>query len=201
EVEYEVLPHVTDFERAMKPDAPRVWPDGNFAQEPKVYDRGDAEAALREAEVVVDETYRTAVALHNALEPHGCTASWEGDHLTLYDSTQSVFTVREQVAQALGLPEHRLRVIKQHMGGGFGAKQIAWKQDVIAALLSREAGRPVQLMLDREAENLAVGNRPATRQRVRLGARRDGTLTAIWADIAQARGAYLTGGEASNVSG
>lgn len=201
EVEYEVLPYVTDFERAMKPDAPRVWPDGNFAQEPKVYDRGDAEAALREAEVVVDETYRTAVALHNALEPHGCTASWEGDHLTLYDSTQSVFTVREQVAQALGLPEHRLRVIKQHMGGGFGAKQIAWKQDVIAALLSREAGRPVQLMLDREAENLAVGNRPATRQRVRLGARRDGTLTAIWADIAQARGAYLTGGEASNVSG
>ncbi|HYH12776.1 MAG TPA: xanthine dehydrogenase family protein molybdopterin-binding subunit [Thermomicrobiales bacterium] len=200
-VEYEVLSHVTDLDRAMEPDAPKVWADGNVAQEPKVYDRGDAEAGLREADVVVDETYRTAVALHNALEPHGCTAAWEGDHLTLYDSTQSIFTIRQQVAESLGVPEHRLRVIKEHMGGGFGAKQIAWKQDVIAALLSREAGRPVQLMLDREAENLAVGNRPSTRQRVRLGARRDGTLTAIWADIAQARGAYLTGGEASNVSG
>ena len=87
------------------------------------------------------------------------------------------------------------------MGGGFGAKQIAWKHDVIAALLSRQAGRPVQLMLDREAENLAVGNRNPTRQRVRLGARRDGTLTAIDADIEQAAGAYRAGGEASDVSG
>jgi xanthine dehydrogenase YagR molybdenum-binding subunit len=200
-VEYETLPFVTDLDDALAPNAPKVWPDGNIAQEPKVYDRGDAEAALASADIVVDETFETSVALHNALEPHGCTAFWEGDTLTLYDSTQSVFTVRQQVAQLLKLPEHRVRVIKQHMGGGFGAKQIAWKQDVIAAVLSQQTGRPVQLMLDREAENLAVGNRPSTRQRVRLGATKDGTLKAIWADIHQARGAYLTGGEASNVSG
>ena len=201
EVTYEVLPFVTELDAALAPDAPKVRPDGNLTQEPKVYDRGDAEAGLTGADVTIDATYWTAAAVHNSLEPHGCTASWEGEQLTLWNSTQSVFTIRQEVAQALDLPEHRVRVIKEHMGGGFGAKQISWKQDVIAALLSREAGRPVQLMLDREAENLAVGNRPNTRQRVRLGAKRDGTLTAIWADIAQGRGAYLTGGEASNVSG
>jgi len=201
EVTYEPLPFVTDLDAALEPGAPKVRPDGNITEEPKVYDRGDAEAGLAGAEVTVDVTYRTASALHNSLEPHGCTASWQGEHLTLWNSTQSIFTVRQQVAQALGMPEHRVRVIKEHMGGGFGAKQISWKQDVIAALLSREAGRPVQLMLDRQTENLAAGNRPNTRQQVRLGAKRDGTLTAIWADLAQARGAYLTGGEASNVSG
>jgi xanthine dehydrogenase YagR molybdenum-binding subunit len=204
-VTYEELPHVTGLDAAMGRGAPEVRPDaegeGNVAGEPKVYERGDVDRALGQAEVVVDLTFTTQVAMHNCLEPHGCTASWEGEHLTLWDSTQSIFTIREQVAAALGMPEHRIRVIKQHMGGGFGSKQIAWKQDVIAALLSREAGRPVQLMLDREGENLVVGNRPATRQRLRLGARRDGTLTVIAADIDQPLGAYQTGGEASNVSG
>ncbi len=200
-VEYELLPHVTEVSRALADDAPRIWEDGNIDAPPDVYDRGDAEAGLRAADVVVDEVYETAAALHNSLEPHGCTASWDGDRLTLWDSTQSVFTVREEVAQALGLPEHRVQVIKEHMGGGFGAKQISWKQDVIAAMLSRKAGRPVQLMLDRQAENLAVGNRNSTRQHVRLGATRDGRLTAIWAEIESARGAYVTGGEASDVSG
>lgn len=200
-VEYEPLPFVTNFDEALAPNAPNARKGGNITEEPKVYDRGDAEAGLREADVVVDHVYATSSALHNCLEPHGCTAFWSGDELTLWDSTQSIFTVREQVASALDIPQHRLRVIKQHMGGGFGSKQIAWKQDVIAALLSRQASRPVQLMLDRHAENLAVGNRNPTRQHVRLGAKKDGTLTAIWADILQARGAYKTGGEASDVSG
>ena len=204
-VTYEEIPHVTGLDAAMASGAPQVRPDaegeGNVAGEPKVYERGDVDAALRSADVVIDRTYTTQAALHNALEPHGCTAAWDGDHLTLWDSTQSIFTVRQQVADALGIPETRLRVIKQHMGGGFGAKQIAWKQDVIAALLAKKAGRPVQLMLDREAENLVVGNRPPSRQRVRLGAKNDGTLVAIDADIDQLLGAYKTGGEASNVSG
>jgi CO/xanthine dehydrogenase Mo-binding subunit len=201
EVEYEPLPFVTDLEAALRPDAPRLHPEGNQAAEPKVYQRGDVEAGLRQAEVVLDETYTTQTALHNCLEPHGCTASWDGDQLTLWESTQSVFEVRQEVAQKLGLPEHHVRVIKQYMGGGFGSKQIAWKHSVIAALLARQAGRPVQLMLDREAENLAVGNRNATRQRVRLGARADGTLTAIDVQIHQVVGAHMVGGEGSDVSG
>jgi xanthine dehydrogenase YagR molybdenum-binding subunit len=166
-----------------------------------VYARGDVETGLRAADVVIDEVYSTQTALHNCLEPHGCVAAWEGDRLTLWDSTQSVFDVREEVAQKLKLPEHHVRVIKQFMGGGFGSKQVAWKHTVIAALLSKQAGRPVQLMLDREAENLAAGNRNPTRQHVRLGAKRDGTLTAIAVRIEQAVGAYMVGGEGSNVSG
>ena len=201
DVRYEPLPFVSDLESALLPDAPNVREDGNLEDEPKVYDRGDAEGGLREADIVVDRTFATSTALHNCLEPHGCTASWEGERLTLWSSTQSVFTVRQEVAKAVGLAEHRVRVIKHHMGGGFGSKQISWKHDVIASLLSRQTGRPVQLMLDRRAENLAVGNRNPTRQHVRLGAKRDGALTAIWVEIAQARGAYATSGEASDVSG
>ena len=87
------------------------------------------------------------------------------------------------------------------MGGGFGSKQIAWKHTAIAALLSKQAGRPVQLMLDREAENLAAGNRNPTRQHVRLGAKRDGTLVFIECDAIMAVGAYMVGGEASDVDG
>jgi xanthine dehydrogenase YagR molybdenum-binding subunit len=200
-VTYESLPFVSTIEESKAPDAPKVREEGNVAGEPKVYTRGDPEATLRQAEVVIDRTYTTQAALHNSLEPHGCTASWDGETLTLWESTQSIFTVRQQVAEALGLPEHRVRVIKQHMGGGFGAKQISWKQDVIASLLAQKSGRPVQLMLDREAENLVVGNRPPSRQRVRLGATRDGTLTVIDAEIEQTIGAYMTGGEASDVSG
>jgi xanthine dehydrogenase YagR molybdenum-binding subunit len=200
EVEYELLPFVTDLETALAPDAPKVRESGNIADEPTIYERGDVESGFREAEVTVDQIYTTQCALHNSFEPHGCTASWEGDNLTLWDSTQSIFTVRDQVAKALDMPSHRVRVIKQFMGGGFGAKQIAWKQDVIASLLSKASGRPVQLMLDREAENLAVGNRNPTHQRVRLGSKRDGTLTAISVEIHQQAGAHMTGGEASDVS-
>lgn len=200
-VEYEPLPFATGIEEALRPGAPRIHPGGNVAGEPTSYRRGDPDAGLREAEVVVAETYVTQSALHNALESHGCTAWWEGGHLTLWDSTQGIFAVRDEVAEKLGLPQHKVRVIKEHMGGGFGAKQIAWKHDVIAALLSKASGRPVQLMLDREGENLAAGNRNPTIQRVTLGARRDGTLTVIDARIEQGAGAYRTGGEASNVPG
>jgi xanthine dehydrogenase YagR molybdenum-binding subunit len=190
-----------DLEAALRADAPKVRQAGNVASEPKVYQRGDPEAGFDAADVIIDELYTTQAALHNCLEPHGCTASWESDRLTIWDSTQSVFEVREQVAEKLKLPEHRVRVIKQHMGGGFGSKQIAWKHAVIAALLSKQAGRPVQLMLDREAENLAAGHRNATRQRVRIGSKRDGSLIALAARIEQNVGAYMVGGEGSNVSG
>jgi xanthine dehydrogenase YagR molybdenum-binding subunit len=188
EVDYEPLPFTTGLD------------DGTHG-EAQVKRRGNVERGFREADVVLDQTYTTQTALHNALEPHGCVASWDGDTLVLYESTQGIFSVREEVAEKLGLPEERVRVITQHMGGGFGAKQIAWKHSVIAALLSKAARRPVHLMLDREAENLAVGNRNATRQRVRLGARRDGTLTAIEVQALVHSGAYQPGGEDSDVVG
>jgi CO/xanthine dehydrogenase Mo-binding subunit len=188
EVDYEALPFKTGLD------------DGERG-EPQVKSRGDLERGMREADVVIEQTYGTQTALHNAMEPHGCTAAWEGGTLVLYESTQGIFDVRDEVAEKLGLPKDRVRVITLHMGGGFGAKQIAWKHSVIAALLAKHAQRPVQLMLDREAENLAAGNRNATRQQVRLGARRDGSLTAIEVRALVQAGAYQPGGEESDVIG
>ncbi|MEZ4617630.1 MAG: xanthine dehydrogenase family protein molybdopterin-binding subunit [Caldilineaceae bacterium] len=199
-VEYEPLPFVTDLMDAMQPDAAKVHSDGNIL-EPKQYERGDTDAGLRAADVIIDEVYTTQTAVHNALETHGCTALWKGEQLTLWESTQGIFQVREDVAEKLKLPEHRVQVIKQHMGGGFGAKQIVWKPSIVAALLAKRSGRPVQLMLNRRGENLAAGNRNATHQRVRIGAKRDGTLTAIIVDAHLAIGAYQVGGEASDVVG
>ncbi|MBI4497427.1 MAG: xanthine dehydrogenase family protein molybdopterin-binding subunit [Chloroflexi bacterium] len=199
-VEYDPLPFVPDLAAALRADAPRLRPSGNIASQQR-QGRGDIEAGFRDADVIVEGVYATPAALHNCLEPHGCTAWWEGDQLTLWTSTQGVFRVRSIVAQKLAIPENRVRVVAQHVGGAFGSKQGAWKLDLIAALLAQRTGRPVQLLLDREAENLAAGNRNATRQWVRLGARRDGALTAIQADLALETGAYQVGGEASDVAG
>ena len=198
--EYEPLPFAIDIESALAAGAPSIHPGGNIESE-KTYERGDVEAGLSAAEVTFDHILTTPTAIHHSLEPHGCTAVWEGGGLTVWESTQSIFDVRQQVAEKLGLDESQVRVIKQHMGGGFGSKQIAWKQTVIAALLAKRAGRPVQLMLDREGESLAVGNRNPTRQRLRVGATRDGTLTAIDVTIHQAIGAHSAGGEGSNTAG
>jgi CO/xanthine dehydrogenase Mo-binding subunit len=171
------------------------------ASDSNVQERGDVAAGRAEAHCIVEQTYATQTALHNALEPHGCTALWEGDLLTLYESTQGIFSVRAGVAEKLGIPEQNVRVVTRHMGGGFGSKQIAWKHSVIAALLAAQAGRPVQLMLDRQAENLAVGNRQATRQQLSIGARADGTLCFIEAHLTMERGAHAAGGESSMVAG
>ena len=142
EVEYEVLPFVVDAEAALKPAAPKLHEDGNLAGEPTEYERGDVSGSVGQADVVIERTYVTQAALHNCLEPHGCTATWEGDTLTIWDSTQSIFDVRQEVAKRLELPEHHVRVIKQFMGGGFGSKQIAWKHTALAALLSKQVRPP-----------------------------------------------------------
>jgi CO/xanthine dehydrogenase Mo-binding subunit len=191
-----------DALRAIRVEyVPLAFDPAGKAQKPKVEERGNVATGLRQADVVLEETYSTQTALHNALEPHGCTAFWEGDELTVYESTQGIFAVREEVAQKLGLAQEKVRVITEHMGGGFGAKQVAWKHTVIAALLAKRAGRPVQLVLDRSSECLASGNRNATRQALRIGARRDGTLTAIDVRIQVDGGAYSVGGEDSDVVG
>ncbi len=201
EVDYEPLPFVVELTAARQSTAPKVHPAGNLVDEPKVYERGDLDQGFAAADVIIDQHYTTQTQVHNSLEPHGCTVFWQGEQLTIWESTQGIFEVREQVAKKLGLPEHHVRVIKEHMGGGFGSKQIAWKQTVIAAVLSQRTGRPVQFMLDREAENLAAGSRGKTQQHVRIGAKQDGTLTALSVTAYIASGAYSVGGEGANVSG
>ncbi len=194
EVDYEPLPFVSDMEAALKPDAPKLWPDGNLVGgKPIVYSRGDITKGFAEADVIAEETFRTQTELHTCLETHGSVAMWEGDHLTVWDSTQGVFSVRDTVAAALHLPANHVRVVMQYMGGGFGSKLEAGKYTVIAALLARRANRPVRLILTREEEQMNTGNRPATVQRVKMGVKKDGTLTAIELKAYNGNGAYWGG--------
>jgi len=140
--------------------------------------RGDADAALAVADVRVDARYTTPMEHHNPIEPHATVATWEGDALTLYDSTQGVFETRQKVAQCLGIPAADVRVVTRFVGGGFGTKGSTWSHTVLTAVAARMAGRPVKLVLDRPQMFGATGHRPPTMQRVALGAGRDGQLTA-----------------------
>ena len=178
EVRYEPQPFVVDLEEARKPGAPKVYPTGNLPPA-AVREKGNVEAGFREADVVVEGTYTTPVALHNALETHGAVARWEGGRLTVWASTQGVFGFRDDLAKFFKIPPADVRVISEYLGGGFGAKFGAGVVGVVAALLAKKAMAPVKLMLDRQEENLATGNRPDSVQWIKVGARRDGTLTAI----------------------
>lgn len=193
-VEYEVLPFVVDEERALDPASPSVREGGNRVREPAVYQRGDVAAGFAEADVVVEREFRTECELHTPLELHGCVARWDGDRLTVWESTQGVYAVQERLAQALGLPLASVRVIGHYVGGGFGSKLATGKYSVIAALLARRAARPVKLFLSREETLLAAGNRPANRIRLRAGVTKDGALTALELEGLGSGGAYSGSG-------
>jgi CO/xanthine dehydrogenase Mo-binding subunit len=191
EVEYKRLPFVIDPEEALKPGAPKVQSEGNlFRGAPEIYERGSIEHGFEEAEMVVEDRFITQTALHNSLETHGSVALWEDDHLIIWDSTQHIFGVRATVAEMLNMSLHKVRVIKKYMGGGFGSKNRAGKVTILAALAARMTGRPVKMMLDRHEENLTTGNRPSSTQYLKVGAKQDGTLTAIHLKIVSGAGAY-----------
>jgi xanthine dehydrogenase YagR molybdenum-binding subunit len=145
--------------------------------------RGDVEKGFAEAEVVHEGTYYCAVHTHCCLETHGVVASWEGDQLTVYASTQGIFAVREGLAEALGIDRKNVRVICEHMGGGFGSKASPSASGsafaIAACRLAKKAGAPVKLMLDRKQEQLSTGNAPSALMKVKVGAKKDGTLTAV----------------------
>ena len=183
ELETEETPHAVTAEQTLAHGAPAVRPKGNAPRDmPRVSVRGDVDAGLRAADVTISREYRTPTALHTALEPHGAVADWRGDHLSIWESTQGIFNTRSDVAKGLKMPLSRVRVMKSYMGGGFGAKNGASHSTYIAALLSRKLNVPVSCMLDREGEQSDAGNRPSTVQRVTLGAKKNGTLTAIVLD-------------------
>ncbi len=180
EVDYEVLPHVLDAEEALRPGAVLVHPGGNIVGgAPERYERGDVERGFASADVTVELTARTPDQLHHSMETHGSVVEWSGDRLTVWDSTQHIFGVRRQVAVSLGIPMDKVRVLSPFMGGGFGSKNAAGKYTVIAALASRFLGQPVRIFLTRIEESQAAGKRPRSVQRIRLGARRDGSLVAL----------------------
>ncbi|MHB8631736.1 MAG: xanthine dehydrogenase family protein molybdopterin-binding subunit [Candidatus Limnocylindria bacterium] len=170
DVDYELLPFVPDLEEAMRDDSARLDEKGNVA-ESGTLDRGDVTRAFAGATAVVEATYRTSTQLHNSLETHGAVARWDGDLLTVWESTQHVFGVRAGLQAALKIPYRDIRVLCDYMGGGFGSKGGAGKYTIIAALFARELGKPVRCVLTRDEENLAAGNRSATYQTVKIAAR------------------------------
>ncbi|HET6584033.1 MAG TPA: xanthine dehydrogenase family protein molybdopterin-binding subunit [Nannocystaceae bacterium] len=203
DVEYEPQPHVVDTLSAAKPGAPKVHQsavaerrtegdepgtggptgsEGNVRPMPSLK-RGDATKALAKAAIVHEAVYTTQVQTHSALEPHGIVVRWNGkDTITAWCSTQSIFSVRDELAEVFGLRPQDVEVITEFLGGGFGAKFGAsapgTRIGFIAGELARKSGKPVKLVCDRHEEHVCTGNRPDSHQTVRI-AGAAGKLVAI----------------------
>ena len=196
-VTYKEKPFTIELREAMKPDAPLVFTEAespagkDVPRKGNVFgpgarsrgNRGDLDKGFAEAEVVHEGTYYCPVHTHSPLETHGVVASWEGDQLTVYASTQGIFAVREGLAEALGIDRKNVRVICEHMGGGFGSKlgpSASGSAFAMAACkLAKKAGAPVKMMLDRKQQHLCTGNAPSALMTVKVGAKKDGTMTAV----------------------
>ena len=185
DVEYEPLDFVLDAEEALSPGAIEIQPGGNLSPRrdrerlPEIYQRGDLGAGFADSDVIVEETYVSKHHSNAQMEPRSAVARWAGDELTLWSPTQGISNCRGDMAQDLQLPPEQVRVICQYMGGGFGNKNQCQDADLIAAVLAREAGRPVKLELTRKEDFLGVHGRWPTTQHYKIGASRDGTLRAI----------------------
>ena len=152
--------------------------------------RGDLRVGLREADATVEAIYTTPLETHNAMEPHNTTALWDGDQLTLYDATQYLYGVKRFVAKTFGMPDDRVRVICKFAGGAFGSKGSAWSHVVLAAMAAKVVSRPVKLVLSRRQMFGLVGARPYTVQHLILGARHDGSFTAVHQDVASSTSTF-----------
>jgi CO/xanthine dehydrogenase Mo-binding subunit len=193
-VVYEELPFILDQESALKPNAPKLHEGGNTTGDPRVTQRGDVIKGFAEADVVLEETFYTSIQIHVPMEAHGSVVKWDGDKVTIWDSTQGVYdAVLLPFARTMGIPVNNIRVICRYFGGGFGSKLEMGKYTVIAALLARKTGQPVKLMLSREETLLAVGNRPDARMTLKAGVKKDGTLTALQLTNVATCGAYSGG--------
>ena len=140
---------------------------------------GDFETAFAAAPVQLDETYTTPDHAHAMMEPHASTAVWNGDRLTVWTSNQLINRGRTDLATTLGVPKENVRIVSPFVGGGFGGKLFLRSDAVLAALGARAAGRPVKVTLQRPLIFNNTTHRPATVQRIRIGAGQDGKITAI----------------------
>jgi xanthine dehydrogenase YagR molybdenum-binding subunit len=141
--------------------------------------KGDPQRGFAEAAERIERSYFQPTRNHNPMETSACIAEWQGDQLTLWDSTQFSQNPRQVMAMAFGIPMENVRVIAPHTGGGFGAKGFVWPHEILAAQAAKLAGRPVRLQLTRAQMYSMVGHQPECRQTVTLGAARDGQLTAM----------------------
>jgi xanthine dehydrogenase YagR molybdenum-binding subunit len=173
-VDYEREQGVFDLRSAMASAKPRGVTAG-----PADTAVGDFAAAFAAAPVQLDETYSTPDESHAMMEPHASTAAWDGDKLTVWTSNQMIAWGVGEVAKTLNIPKENVRLISPFVGGGFGAKLFVRSDAVLAALGAKAAGRPVKVTLQRALVANNTTHRPATIQRIRLGATKDGKITAI----------------------
>ena len=195
EVDAEPLPFVVNELEAVKEGAPSVVPGQPNLGEGRARVTGDVDAAFAASAAVVEGEYGTQVEFHHPMEPHGHVAQWDGDELTVWSSTQAVFGVRGAFAGQLNIPQNKVRVICEHMGGGFGSKFGPGVEGIVCARLAKIAGAPVRLILSRREQALAVGNRPSSFQTIKIGADASGKLTAFEMK------AFGTPGHATGVDG
>lgn len=204
EVDYKYLDFVVDLEEAMKPEAPIVHQTAIKAKEDAgdvgvTHDgskangnikgpstgsfyggpRGDLAQGFKDSDVIIEQVYRTQVQTHVPLETHGVVVDWKPGNVVVYASTQNTKNFRSEIAEYFDLPEGEVRVISEYTGGGFGAKHSAGVYGPMAAMLSKKTGRPVWLMVDRKEEHIAEGNRPNSMHYLKIGAKKNGELTAI----------------------
>jgi CO/xanthine dehydrogenase Mo-binding subunit/aerobic-type carbon monoxide dehydrogenase small subunit (CoxS/CutS family) len=194
ELEFESLPPITDPVRARQPDAIALHPKGNLLKHIKVR-KGDMAVGFAEADIVLEHTFHTAITEHAFIEPECSIARLTPNgRMEVYVGSQIPYADRDQIARVLGWPEERVRVRGMMIGGGFGGKEDIAGQ-IHAALLAQATGRPVKLLFDRHESLLVHPKRHATQIRVKVGARRDGRLTAVESELYGDTGAYASLGE------
>ncbi len=202
EIEYEILPHVTDVDEAMKHTAPlindAIFTEGLEEKPAKPsnvtkrsqFGHGDVHQGFGHADVIVERSFKTEQTHQGYIEPHACVANVNLDGTAdLWVCTQGHFVYRQHCAQLLGLEASKLRVTSSEIGGGFGGKTHVWAEPVALAL-SRKAGRPVKLVMTRDEVFRASGPTSATSIDVKIGARKDGTITAAEATLRYSSGPY-----------
>ena len=170
-VDYELEDAIFEFDKNLSK---------NFQPSPDLHTtRGDADAGMNNAAVKLEHTYNTPVFSHNPMEMHATTAVWDGDKVTIYDSTQSVSGLQILMANMLGIQKDNVRIVAYYIGGGFGSKGFCWPNTVLTAMAAKFANRPVQLMLTREQMFTTAGRRSQTQQKVSLGSDSKGKISTI----------------------
>ena len=202
EVEYEVLPAVTNAEDAMKPDAPILHehittaslgddtPRGSNIASHVQYQLGDIEKGFAQANIILEREFRTMTVHQGYIEPQNGTAWWTPDgHVTIWCSSQGHFGIRDTTSQVLGIPVSRIKVVPMEIGGGFGGKLPAYLEPV-AAVLSRKSGAPVKMTMTRVEVLEATGPTSGAYVKVKMGATKEGRITAAQGYLAFEAGAF-----------
>ena len=190
-VDYEELPYVLTVADALKPGAPQLHPEGNMDPQPRISEIGNLDEGFGQADHIYEGDFVSKHHNNAQMERRVSVAQWDGDHLTVWASTQGISNCRRDIAKDLKLSLNKVRVICQFMGGGFGNKNQGFDFDLMAALLARRTGRPVRLEFTRSEDFIAVHGRWATQQHYRIGYKDDGTITAIHLKAQSNMGGYL----------